>query len=87
MKWRVRFHRQAMRDLERVKRAGLGEKARALAELLEEDPFRTPPSYEKLRGELEGLYSRRLNIQHRLVYEVDEETRTVTVYRMWTHYE
>ena len=87
MKWRVRFHKQAMRDLERVKQAGLGEKAQALAKLLEENPYKTPPAYEKLRGDLEGLYSRRLNVQHRLVYEVDEETHTVTVYRMWTHYE
>ena len=72
--------------LELLKRAGLSAKAKALAELLEKDPFQTPPPYEKLTGDLKGLYSRRINVQHRLVYEVNEETRTVRVLRMWTHY-
>ena len=89
VKWKVLFHRYAVKDLELLKRAGLSAKAKALAELaelLEKDPFQTPPPYEKLSGDLKGLYSRRINVQHRLVYEVNEENRTVRVLRMWTHY-
>ena len=79
VKWKVLFHRYAVKDLELLRRAGLSAKAKALAELLENDPFQTPPPYEKLTGDLKGLYSRRINVQHRLVYEVNEETRTVRV--------
>lgn len=86
VKWRVVFHRHAVKDLELLKRAGLADKARALAEGLENDPLFTPPPYEKLSGDMRGLYSRRINVQHRLVYAVDEETRTVRVLRMWSHY-
>ena len=86
VKWKVLFHRYAVKDLELLRRAGLSAKAKALAELLENDPFQPPPPYEKLTGDLKGLYSRRINVQHRLVYEVNEETRTVRVLRMWTHY-
>ena len=86
VKWKVLFHRYAVKDLELLKRAGLSAKAKALAELLENDPFQTPTPYEKLSGDLKGLYSRRINVQHRLVYEVNEENRTVRVLRMWTHY-
>lgn len=70
-----------------LKHAGLAGKAKALMELLEEDPYRTPPPYEKLSGDLRGLYSRRINIQHRLVYEINETDHVISVYRMWTHYE
>ena len=87
MKWSVRFHKKAIKDLELLKQSGLAPKAKKLAEILEDDPFLTPPSYEKLQGDLNGMYSRRINIQHRMVYSVDEETHTVTIYRMWTHYE
>ncbi len=86
VKWRVEFHRNALRDLELLKRAKLADRAHELALLLEEDPFRTPPPCEKLGGDLKGLYSRRINIQHRLVYAVDEERRIVRVLRMWSHY-
>ena len=86
VKWKVLFHRYAVKDLELLRRAGLSAKAKALAELLENDPFQTPPPYEKLTGDLKGLYSRRINVQHRLVYEVNEENRTVRELRMWTHY-
>ena len=86
VKWKVLFHRYAVKDLELLRRAGLSAKAKALAELLENDPFQMPPPYEKLSGDLKGLYSRRINVQHRLVYEVNEENRTVRVLRMWTHY-
>ena len=71
----------------KLKSAHLEEKAQALIKLLEENPFQTPPSYERLRGSLQGAYSRRLNIQHRLVYEVLVEEKTVKVISMWTHYE
>ena len=84
--WKVLFHRYAVKNLELLRRAGLSAKAKALAELLENDPFQAPPPYEKLTGDLKGLHFRRINVQHRLVYEVNEETRTVRVLRMWTHY-
>lgn len=87
VKWNVSFHRYAVKDLERLQHAGLAGKARAVAELLEQNPFQNPPPYEKLSGDLRGLYSRRINRQHRLVYEVDEAAKAVRVLRMWTHYE
>ena len=86
LKWKVLFHRDAVKDLELLKRAGLSRKAKALALLLEEDPFRNPPPYEKLRGDLQGCYSRRINIQHRMVYEVREADHTVRILAMWSHY-
>lgn len=86
LKWQVEFHRRAVKDLLLLKQTGLAGKAKAIAEALERNPFETPPPYEKLSGDLRGMYSRRINIQHRLVYEVDEENRTVRVLRMWSHY-
>ena len=86
LKWQVEFHRRAVKDLLLLKQTGLAGKAKAIAEALERNPFETPPPYEKLSGDLRGMYSRRINIQHRLVYEVDEENRTVRVLRMWPHY-
>jgi len=85
--WRVVFTVQARRDAKKIKRTGLKEKAQVLLELLVEDPCRVPPSYEKLVGDLTGANSRRINIQHRLVYQVIDSERTVKVIRMWTHYE
>lgn len=82
--WRVVFSKQAAKKLSA---SGLKAKAQALIEVLTEDPFALPPRYECLVGGLAGMYSRRINIQHRLVYEVFEEERTVRVLRMWTHYE
>ena len=87
MSWRVVFTKQARRDARKVAAAGLRSKAESLLELLGEDPFRTPPRYEKLVGDLSGAYSRRINIQHRLVYQVMPEMRMVKVLRLWTHYE
>jgi len=84
--WRVVFSKQATKDAKKLSSSGLKPKAQALINLLEEDPFATPPRYERLVGDLSGMYSRRINIQHRLVYEVFEEERTVRVLRMWTHY-
>ena len=84
--WRVVFSKQAAKDAKKLSSSGLKPKAQALINLLEEDPFATPPRYERLVGDLSGMCSRRINIQHRLVYEVFEEERTVRVLRMRTHY-
>lgn len=85
--WRVVYTRQARNDAKKLSGAGLRPKAEYLFSILREDPFRSPPPYEKLLGDLRGALSRRINVQHRLVYEVFEEERTVKVIRMWTHYE
>lgn len=85
--WQVVFTRQAGRDAKKLAKSGLKEKAQSLLTLIAEDPFRSPPPFEKLVGDLSGAFSRRINIQHRLVYEVFTELRTVRALRMWTHYE
>jgi Txe/YoeB family toxin of toxin-antitoxin system len=87
VKWRIVYTRQAQKDAKRIATAGLRPKAEKLLEILSRNPFQIPPSYEKLIGDLSGAYSRRINIQHRLVYQVLEEIRTVKVIRMWAHYE
>ena len=87
MSWRVLYTRQAQKDAKRLAAAGLKEKAQGLLRLLEEDPFQSPPPYEKLVGDLSGAFSRRLNIQHRLVYQVFDDEKVVKILRMWTHYE
>ncbi len=84
--YRVVFTRQADKDKPLLKRAGLETRAKALLDVLREDPFTNPPPYEKLSGDMQGLYSRRINVQHRLVYAIDRETKTVRVLRMWSHY-
>ena len=86
MSWRVLYTRQAQKDAKRLAASGLKEKAQGLLRLLEEDPFQSPPPYEKLVGDLSGAYSRRINIQHRLVYQGLEEEHVVKVLRTWTHY-
>lgn len=85
--WKVVYTKQARNDAKKLSSAGLKTRAQDLIAILKDDPYRTPPPFEKLLGDLAGAYSRRLNIQHRLVYEILEETRTVKVLRMWTHYE
>jgi toxin YoeB len=85
--WRLLYAKQAQKDAERLAAAGLKAKAQELLTLIAEDPFRTPPPFEKLVGDLRGACSRRINIQHRLVYQVLEEERVVKILRMWTHYE
>jgi toxin YoeB len=85
--WQVVFTRQAAKDAKKVARAGLRPQTEKLLAVLAADPFRNPPPYEKLVGDLAGAYSRRINIQHRLVYQVLKEPRVVKVIRMWTHYE
>ena len=87
MTWAVVYAKQALKDAKKVKAGGLKDKVQALLALLESDPFQNPPPFEKLVGDLSGAYSRRINIQHRLVYEVFEEQRIVRVLRMWTHYD
>jgi toxin YoeB len=85
--WQVVFTKQAQKDARNLASAGLKQKASALLAILSDNPFQTPPTYEKLVGDLAGSYSRRINIQHRLVYQVLESERVVKVLRMWTHYE
>jgi Txe/YoeB family toxin of toxin-antitoxin system len=85
--WQVVFTRQAQKDARRLASSGLRPKAEQLLALLAADPFQKPPPFEKLLGDLKGAYSRRINIQHRLIYQVLEEERIVKVLRMWTHYE
>ena len=87
MSWRVVFTKQAQKDARNLASSGLKEKAQTLLSVLAENPFQTPPPYEKLVGDLTGAYSRRINIQHRLVYEVFLQEHIVRVLRMWTHYE
>ena len=86
-RWRLVFTKQAQKDAKKVTAAGLRDKVQVLLDVIAEDPFRSPPQFEKLVGDLAGAYSRRINIQHRLVYQVLKDDRTVKVLRMWTHYE
>jgi len=83
--WRLVYTRQAQKDAKRLASSGLKPNAESILDLLASNPFQTPPPYEKLVGDLRGAYSRRINIQHRLVYQVLEEPRIVKVLRMWTH--
>jgi toxin YoeB len=85
--WKIVFTKQAQRDAKKIARSDLREKAEALLAVLARDPFQTPPPYEKLVGDLAGAYSRRINIQHRLVYQIYEKEQTIKVLRMWTHYD
>ncbi len=87
MSWRLVFTRQARKDARKIAQAGLKPKAEALLDILRDDPFQSPPPFEKLLGDLSGACSRRINIQHRLVYQVLEDVKTVKVLRLWTHYE
>ncbi|MBK6356335.1 MAG: Txe/YoeB family addiction module toxin [Betaproteobacteria bacterium] len=87
MSWQLVFTKHAQKDAEKLASAGLKEKTKTLLAILSENPFQNPPAYEKLIGDLAGAYSRRINIQHRLVYQVLEEQRLVKVLRMWSHYE
>lgn len=85
--YRVVFSRHAQRDAKKIAKSNLKESAQKLIAILGVDPFQNPPSFESLKGDMEGFYSRRINIQHQLVYEVNKESKTVLVLRMWTHYE
>ncbi|MBT9156373.1 MAG: hypothetical protein DDT37_01358 [Firmicutes bacterium] len=81
------YHNKAIKDIEKLKASKLDGKARALIEVLRKNPYQSPPPFEKLVGDLQGAYSRRINIQHRLVYQVIEDRHTVKIISMWTHYE
>ena len=85
--WHLAYSKYAVKDAQKLSAAGLKVKAQALLAILEVDPFQNPPPFEKLVGDLLGAYSRRINIQHRLVYEVLKKEKTVRILRMWTHYE
>ncbi|MFW5870678.1 MAG: Txe/YoeB family addiction module toxin [Candidatus Sumerlaeota bacterium] len=87
MSWQIVYTNHARRDAKKLARSGLKSKAQKLLNILEEDPFQQPPPWEKLVGDLSGAYSRRINIQHRLVYQIIEEKKTVKILRMWSHYE
>ena len=86
-RWRLVFTKQAQRDAKKIANSGLREKAQSLLSIVAEDPFQSPPPFEKLVGDLAGTFSRRINIQHRMVYQVLKDERTVKILRMWTHYE
>lgn len=85
--WSLVYTKQAVKDAKKIKRAGLKPRAQKLLDLLATNPLQSSPPYEKLVGDLSGAYSRRINIQHRLIYEVIKEKKTVKIIRMWTHYE
>ena len=87
MSWKIIFTKQAQKDAKKIKRAGLKNQVEIILSLLQKNPFQNPPSYEKLIGDLLGAYSRRINIQHRLVYQVLKSEKVVKIIRMWTHYE
>ena len=87
MSWRLVYTKQAKKDAKRLAHSGLRPQAERILAILREDPYRTPPPYERLVGDLTGACSRRINIRHRLVYQVLDDIKTVKVIRMWTHYE
>ena len=87
VKWKLVYTKQARNDAVKIKTAGLKEKTFQLLNILQKDPFLSPPPFEKLIGDLSGAYSRRINIQHRIIYQVIKEKKAVKIIRMWTHYE
>ena len=87
MNWRIVFTKQAQKDAKKISTSNLKPKAEKIIKILHQNPFQTPPPYEKLIGDLAGAYSRRLNIQHRIVYQVIDDEKIVKIIRMWTHYE
>lgn len=87
MSWEIVYTKQAQKDAKKISQSGLKNNAKKLLDIIEENPFQNPPPYEKLVGDLTGAYSRRINIQHRLVYQVYENEKLIKIIRMWTHYE
>ncbi|MBQ9298268.1 MAG: Txe/YoeB family addiction module toxin [Clostridia bacterium] len=85
--YRIVYRKQALKDLEKIKASNLKSKTKKLIDIIKENPFQNPPPYEKLIGDLVGAYSRRINFQHRLIYQVLEKENTIKILRMWTHYE
>ena len=87
MTWELVYTKQAQKDAKKLAASGLKNKAQSLLNIIKNDPFQRPPPYEKLAGDLSGAYSRRINIQHRLVYQIYEKEHAIKVIRLWTHYE
>ena len=87
MIWKIVYAKQAVKDAKKLMGAGLKKNAEKLLDISQEDPFQIPPRYEKLIGDLDGAYPRRINIQHRLVYQVYPDIRTIKVLRLWSHYD
>ena len=87
MSWELVYTRQAQKDAKKLSASGLKDKAQKLLSIIKEDPFQNPPPFEKLVGDLSGAYSRRINIQHRIVYQVYEQEKIIKIIRLWTHYE
>ena len=85
--YRVEYYKKAVKDIQKLKQNKLDKKAKQLIDLIKENPLQNPPPYEKLIGDLKQYYSRRINIQHRLVYKINEETKTIKILSMWTNYE
>jgi Txe/YoeB family toxin of toxin-antitoxin system len=85
--WKIAFAKRALKDAKKINRAGLKSKVEELIDILKRNPYQNPPSYEKLTGDLRNMYSRRINLQHRLVYEIDNEHKRVKILMMWSHYE
>ena len=85
--WKIVYTKQAAEDTKKISEAGLKQKAQRLLDMLESNPYQSPPKFEKLKGDLTGAYSRRINIQHRLVYQIIDDRKIVKIIRMWTHYE
>lgn len=87
MNWQLLFSKQSLKDAKKLKSANLWKNTEKLLDILRNNPFQSPPSFEKLVGDLDGAYSRRINIQHRIVYQIIKEEKVVRILRMWTHYE
>ena len=87
MKWKIVFTRQSLKDAKKIKKINLRSQVESLLDILRNNPFQSPPPYEKLVGDLQGAYSRRINIQHRLVYQIIKKQKVVKIIRLWTHYE
>lgn len=87
VEWQIVYTKQAVKDAKKIQSSGLKIKVQNLVEILSKNPYQTPPQYEKLTGDLKGAYSRRINLQHRLIYQIITEHKIVKIIRMWTHYE
>ena len=85
--YKIQYHKKAVKEIQKLKENRLSEKAKSLIDLIKINPYQTPPPYEKLTGDLKGLYSRRINIQHRLIYKVDEDKQIIKRISLWSHYE
>ncbi len=87
VKYKIVYTKEAIKDIQKLKSAHLDSKTKLLIEVIKENPYKTPPSYEKLLGNLQGLYSRRINVQHRLIYQIYEDEKIIKIVSMWSHYE